>query len=124
MTLRRFLTRSVFYFALALAWASAADAHAFLDHAVPGVGSTVHAQPVQIRLWFSEQVEPAFSTIGVTNDKGQHVEEGHATVDPGNAAILQVALNPLPPGTYKVVWRVVSIDSHRTEGDYTFVIAP
>jgi methionine-rich copper-binding protein CopC len=30
----------------------------------------------------------------------------------------------LPPGTYRVVWRVLSIDSHGTTGDFTFEVAP
>jgi methionine-rich copper-binding protein CopC len=33
---------------------------------------------------------------------------------------LHVALKPLSPGTYKVIWRVLSVDTHRTQGDFTF----
>src|SRR5258706_12628552 len=45
--------------------ASDALAHAFLDHARPAVGSTVHGSPAQLKLWFTQQLEPAFSTVQV-----------------------------------------------------------
>ena len=44
-------------------------------------------------------------------------------VDAGNRSLLRVSLPALPPGRYKVAWRVLSIDSHVTEGDFTFRIA-
>jgi hypothetical protein len=31
---------------------------------------------------------------------------------------------PLTPGTYRVSWRVVSVDTHPTEGNFTFTIKP
>ena len=34
--------------------------------------------------------------------------------------LLQVPLKPLRPGTYRVKWRVLSVDTHVTEGDFTF----
>ncbi|HJS62184.1 MAG TPA: copper resistance protein CopC, partial [Pseudolabrys sp.] len=29
-----------------------------------------------------------------------------------------------PPGTYKVFWRVLSVDTHRAQGDFTFRVGP
>ena len=45
----------------------AAHAHAFLDHASPRVGSTVAIAPRELLLWFTEKLEPAFSTVEVRN---------------------------------------------------------
>jgi methionine-rich copper-binding protein CopC len=45
-------------------------------------------------------------------------------VDRGDARILRVSLPPLSPGTYRVVWRVLSVDTHVSEGDFTFDVAP
>ena len=103
---------------------SAALAHAFLDHASPAVGSSVPASPPNVTLWFTQDLEPAFSSVKVTNEAGQPVDLGNAQIPQGSPAELQIGLKPLPPGTYLVSWRVVSIDTHPTEGTFTFDIKP
>jgi len=107
--------------AAALAAAPAAsEAHAFLDHASPAVGSSVPAAPAALTLWFTQDLEPAFSDVTVTDAAGARVDRGGATVPSGSPAELQVALKPLPPGTYTVHWHVISVDTHPTEGTFTF----
>ena len=101
-----------------------AGAHAFLERAEPRVGSTVRTPPAQVRLWFTEQLEPAFSSVRVVNASGEQVDKGDAHVDPSAPKQLRISLSPLPPGTYKVIWRVLSVDTHVTEGDFTFRVAP
>jgi methionine-rich copper-binding protein CopC len=110
--------------AVACAFATPAMAHAFLDHALPAVGSTVHASPKAVRLWFTEQLEPAFSRVRVLDASGKEVDAGDSHVDASDATILTASLPTLSPGTYKVVWRVVSVDTHVTEGDFTFDVKP
>lgn len=107
-----------------LASAPQAFAHAFLDRAAPAVGSTVHGPPVEVRLRFTQELEPAFSTVRVLDKNGKQVDRMDKHVDRGDAAVLKVSLPPLTPGTYRVVWRVLSIDTHVTEGDFTFEVAP
>jgi methionine-rich copper-binding protein CopC len=109
---------------LLLGGATGAAAHAFLERADPRVGSTVHTPPAQVRLWFTEQLEPAFSSVRVVNASGQQVDKGDAQVDPAAPKQLRISLPPLPPGTYKVIWRVLSVDTHVTEGNFTFRVAP
>jgi methionine-rich copper-binding protein CopC len=104
------------------ATAPAARAHAFLDHASPAVGSTVAATPPVLSLSFTQELEPAFSSVTVTNAAGQRVDLGNAQVPPGAPAELRVGLRPLPPGSYTVNWRVVSVDTHPTEGRFQFTI--
>ena len=94
-----------------------ARAHAFLDHASPLVGSAVRTAPREVVLWFTENIEPAFSRVTVQNATGARVDRGNARAS-GNQ--LRVSLGALSPGTYRVVWRVVSVDTHATEGDFTF----
>ena len=48
------------------------------------------------------------------------MDRGPANVDSASPALLQVPLKPLGPGTYRVKWRVLSVDTHVTEGDFTF----
>jgi len=99
---------------------TAVRAHAFLDHSDPAVGSTLPASPAIIHLWFTQQLEPAFSSVTVTDKSGASVNDGAAAIDPSNASELDVKLKHLAPGTYTVKWHVLSVDTHTTEGDFTF----
>jgi len=107
-----------------LAVASVAFAHAFLDHATPAVGSSVHGSPAQVKLWFTQPLEPAFSSAQVFDRSGKRVDKADAHVDSADPALLVVTLPPLPGGTYRVTWRVVSADTHVTEGDFNFDVVP
>jgi hypothetical protein len=114
----------LFLSTLLVAAPTGAFAHAHLDHAAPKVGSTVTPAPREVTLWFTEKLEPAFSTIEVLNEQGSAMQAGKATVDRSNRTQMRVRLKPLPPGTYKVIWRVLSVDTHRTQGDFTFRVGP
>ena len=94
-----------------------ASAHAFLDHAEPRVGNTVATAPRDVTLWFTQKLEPAFSSIAVTNSAGQRVDTGKARVS-GNQ--MSVSLRSGGAGTYRVNWHVLSVDTHRTDGNFTF----
>src|ERR1700732_3734094 len=103
---------------------TAALSHAFLNEAAPLVGGRVPASPKEIRLTFSEGIEPRFSGIDLTTGDGRAIATGAAAVDPANDKQLVLALPPLAPGRYRVRWHVVSVDTHRTEGEYSFSVAP
>ncbi|HEV8585757.1 MAG TPA: copper resistance protein CopC [Methylomirabilota bacterium] len=109
--------------ALALAPPSA-GAHAFLDRADPRVGATVKTPPTHVRLWFTGALEPAYSRVRVLDGAGKRVDLNDSALEPGNAALLRVSLPALVPGRYRVVWRVISVDSHVTEGDFFFRVEP
>jgi copper resistance protein C len=98
-----------------------ASAHAFLDHAEPRVGNRVAAPPREVTLWFTQKLEPAFSAISVTNAAGQRVDTGKARIN-GNQ--MSVSLRPGGTGTYHVTWHVLSVDTHTTEGNFTFQVGP
>lgn len=99
-------------------------AHAFLNQAVPSAGGRVAKSPKEIRLTFSEGVEPRFSGIELATSDGRIIATGPAIRDPGDDKQLVLLVPPLAPGQYKVSWHVVSVDTHRTEGAYTFAVAP
>jgi copper resistance protein C len=101
-----------------------ARAHAFLDHASPPVGSSVPASPAVVALWFTQDLELAFSGVMVTNEAGQRVDLDNVQIPQGSPAELQIGLKTLAPGTYLVSWHVVSVDTHPTEGSFTFEIKP
>jgi methionine-rich copper-binding protein CopC len=108
---------------IVLAGSARLEAHAFLKRAEPAVGSTAQASPNEVRIWFTENIEPAFSTIQVFDASGKEVDKRDVHLDRSNHALLHVSLPPLGAGTYKVVWRVVSVDTHVTNGNFTFRVA-
>jgi copper resistance protein C len=120
------MTRMFVNFALALALACAPTAvlaHAQLEKATPAVGATV-ASPGEIRLEFSEGVEPKFSKVSITGPGGA-VALGAAKTDSGNQAVLIAPISkPLPAGVYKVHWQAVSVDTHHTQGTFEFTVKP
>src|SRR6202162_1863270 len=96
-----------------------ASAHAFLDHAEPRVGNKVATAPREVTLWFTQKLEPAFSSMTVTNAAGQRVDTGKTRVS-GNQ--MSVSLRSGGAGTYRVNWRVLSVDTHTTDGNFTFQV--
>ena len=103
---------------------SVAGAHAFLDRAEPKVGSEVNKSPTEVKIWFTQQPEHAFSTIKVLNADGKQVDKNDTRTDPDDSMALVVSVPKLAPGTYKVAWKVLSTDTHRTQGDFKFTIKP
>lgn len=108
--------------ATALLAAQEVQAHAFLEHASPAVGSSVPAAPAAVTMWFTQQLEPAFTTASVTDASGNAVAAARAAVDAQNPMELKVPLKPLPPGTYTVSWHALSVDTHTTTGHFTFQV--
>ncbi|UPK40461.1 copper resistance protein CopC [Bradyrhizobium sp. 186] len=108
---------------LLLASLSAGDAcaHAFLDHAEPRVGNKVGNPPREVTLWFTQKLEAAFSSITVTGPSGQRVDAGKARVSGDQ---MSVSLKGGGAGTYHVNWRVLSVDTHTTDGSFTFQVGP
>ena len=100
----------------------AAAAHAILQRAEPRVESKLKRPPEEVRLYFTERLEPAYSTLRVLDARGLQVDRRDSRVDRSNPVLLRATLPPLPAGTYTVRWRVLSIDADITEGDFTFHI--
>src|SRR5580693_2324854 len=96
---------------------AAAHAHAFLDHASPLVGSTVASAPREVSLTFTQNLESAVSSVQVTDANGARVDQGKAQIS-GNT--MRVGLKALTHGTYRVRWQALSVDTHKTEGSFTF----
>jgi methionine-rich copper-binding protein CopC len=104
---------------LLLLAAGEASAHAFLDHADPRVGNKIASPPREVTLWFTQKLEPAFSTVTVTNAAGERVDTGKPRI---SGTQMSVALRPGGNGTYHVTWHVLSVDTHKTDGNFTFQV--
>jgi methionine-rich copper-binding protein CopC len=107
---------------LLLLLSAQASAHAFLDHADPKVGSVVTASPAVIKIWFTQEIEPDFSVIEVRDSQGNQVDKKDSHVDANDEKLLIVSLPNLPDGQYAVSWKVVSVDTHHTQGDFKFTV--
>jgi copper resistance protein C len=119
--MRASLLKIVAAFAFASA-ATSAFAHAQLERSTPAVGGTV-TSPNEIRLEFSEGVEPKFSGVTLTSAGGATVPLGAARVEAGHQEVLIVPIaKALPPGAYTVRWHAVSVDTHHTQGTFEFTV--
>jgi methionine-rich copper-binding protein CopC len=103
---------------------SVAWAHAMLERAEPAVGGTVRPGPHEIRLDFSEGVEPALSTVVLTKEGGGKIATGKAVSSSDKRQLILKLGRSLEPGSYQVEWRVISVDTHRTQGSFRFTIGP
>ena len=114
------ISRTILSAMLALAMMPmAAHAHAMLERASPAVGGTVASAPRALSLTFTENLEPAFCTVRVENASGARVDQGKPQIG-GSRNVLRVNLKALSPGSYKVIWKVLSVDTHTTQGSFTF----
>lgn len=113
--MKRILSIAVLLACLPSAWA-----HAFIDHAEPAVGSKLDSPPRVVKIWFTERLEPALSKIQVFDSRGSEVDKQDTKVDPANAQLLFVSLPVIKTGKYRVIWRVVSVDTHVTNGSFEF----
>lgn len=93
-----------------------ACAHAVLTKSTPAAGSVLRAAPREVVLTFSEKLEPALSQASVQTEAGARVDRGARAS--GNQ--LSVSLGTIGPGFYRVTYRVTSVDTHATRGDFTF----
>jgi methionine-rich copper-binding protein CopC len=113
-----------------MAWGSvlalasvAAGAHAHLEKAQPASDGK-NAVVEDIRLHFSEEIEPRLSSIRLETTEERAITEPAAEVDAADPKVLAVHLyEKLPPGNYRVRWAVVAKDGHRTAGTYTFLVS-
>src|SRR5260370_5628314 len=121
-------------FLLFLLFPQGVNAHAILLSSDPAKGSTLSASPNQIRMWFSENLNQAFSTAYIVNaansaanvqkDVKTHVDKGDAHVSTADSKEMDVSLKPnLPSAVYVVLYRTQSADDgHILSGYFIFTV--
>jgi hypothetical protein len=103
--------------------AGQASAHARLLHATPRVGSVVKPGPHELILQFSESIDLKASSVSLTGPRGA-VAAGPLERDPSDPHRVHLPIAAaLPPGSYRVRWDMTSVDTHHTNGDFTFRVA-
>src|SRR5439155_9599070 len=122
---RRLLVAVLLALGLAFAFPAASEAHAILLRSDPAKDAVLSVAPHQVRMWFSEALNPAFSTAVVESGASERVDHRDAHVSPGDATEMDLTLKPgLPPTVYVVVWRTDSADDgHVLTGSFLFTVA-
>lgn len=129
--LHRFTTRRFLLLALPLAifltlfFPAVASAHAILLRSNPAADSVLSIAPQQVHMWFSEALNPAFSTAVVINAQNKRVDNQDAHVSPNDSTEMDLTLQSnLPPAVYIVIYRTDSaVDGHILRGSFIFSIA-
>lgn len=99
-----------------------AFAHAFLEKSDPPVGSTVHPAPKALVLTYTEALEIPFCTVTVTDAMGMNDAAGKPQPVPGHANEMRVPLDIRMPGRITVTWHALSVDTHKTQGSFSFTV--
>ena len=97
-------------------------AHSLLVRSQPERRATVTRPPEEVRLWFSERIEPAYAQLSVWDAEGKQVDAGDAAVDPADSTTLTVRTPGLRAGRYTVRYRVLSVDGHVVESSFSFTV--
>ncbi|MEY4873650.1 MAG: hypothetical protein RJB41_352, partial [Actinomycetota bacterium] len=105
-----------------LAPAQIASAHAILLTSEPAPSAVLDQSPTEIALFFNEFVDTVFGRIRILDSSGNDVQTVKPIRDATSKSIVRAPISPLEPGTYVVVWRVASVDSHPIQGSFTFQI--
>lgn len=108
------------------AWLLAAPvpvaAHSLLLESSPPARAVLTSAPARVELQFNNRIEKRLSGVQLIGPRGERVT---ATVlDDGPPDRLRASLPALPPGNYRVQWRVLSMDGHVVTGSFPFTIAP
>jgi methionine-rich copper-binding protein CopC len=108
--------------AIALSIPAAASAHSFPDRETPAAGERVTSPPSEVVIDFDAPIEKLFAKMEVTGADGANLAQGAPRIS-DNGIRMSVKVPALKPGDYTVKWAVVGIDTHHTQGSYTFTVA-
>ena len=107
---------------LAFSPAMGAQAHAGLEGSEPKPSSWLATSPSEIVLHFDESVSVTFARIKIIDQQGNEFAEFRPTRDATDPSTVRANIDKLGDGTWVVVWRVASADSHPVQGSFAFSI--
>jgi methionine-rich copper-binding protein CopC len=99
-----------------------AAAHSFPEEERPSAGQTLPAAPPEVTIKFDAPIEKLFAKVQVLDADGKDHALGAPTIS-SDGIVLTAKVSALTPGDYQVKWNVVCIDTHHTEGSYSFTVS-
>ncbi len=105
-----------------LAGAPDAKAHSFPEAQSPSAGQTLATAPSEIRIKFDAPIEKLFAKLRVLDAAGKDHAVGPPVVG-ADGTVLTAKVDALKPGQYTVQWAVLCVDTHHTEGSYSFTVS-
>ncbi len=105
-------------------WAHAAPvlAHAQLVKAEPARRAALDKAPTQVRLWFNEEIEGAYTSLSVLGANKKPVTDAKPKVVPDDPKSVVLPLPDLKPGKYTVKFRVLSVDGHIVDESFNYKV--
>ena len=114
-------TMAAILMAIVIGGALEASAHSFPEEEHPAAGQTIATTP-EVTIKFDAPIERLFAKLEVLDAQGNNLAVGTPVIS-SDGIMLTVKLAALKPGDYIVKWGVVCVDTHHTEGSYTFTVA-
>ena len=107
-----------------LMWAqtSSVMAHAQLIKAEPARRAALDRAPAQIRLWFNEEIEGAYTTLTVSDANKKLVTNAKPKVVADDPKSIILPMPKTNPGKYKVKFRVLSVDGHIVDSTFNYTV--
>jgi methionine-rich copper-binding protein CopC len=96
--------------------------HAGLVKSVPARRAVLSQAPARVQLWFTERLEARFCHVSVWNATEQQIDSADMRLGPDDPKLLSVGLPALAPGIYTVKYRVLSVDGHVVESQFSFTL--
>jgi methionine-rich copper-binding protein CopC len=97
-------------------------AHSFPESQSPAAGQTLDTPPSQVTIKYDAPIERLFASLRVLDAAGNNEAVGAPEIS-ADQSTLSIKVGPLKPGVYTVKWRVVCVDTHHTQGSYSFTVA-
>ncbi|HXW71516.1 MAG TPA: copper resistance CopC family protein [Methylocella sp.] len=101
---------------------SRVEAHSRLVKSEPAARSVVDAAPKELKLWFNENVEPAFARVWIVPTAGADIQLS-SRGDSSDPRLLVATLpDDLPAGPVNIGYHVLSVDGHVVDDKLSFTI--
>lgn len=114
--------QSIVYLAIILIFHSLAFAHAYLVKSIPAQRAVLLRAPAKIQLWFNERLESQYSTLSITDEAGKSVAVSAVEIDAEDPKRITATVSSLRSGRYLVKYRVLSVDGHIVQDQFTFTV--
>lgn len=117
--------RNVALFLLACALLPApAAAHLKLQSSSPAQGDTVRTSLTEIRVTFTQAVEPRYTSLALLDNAGNALALGalHAIGDGKTSEFVYRLTHPVVSGDFVVQWKTAGADGHVVSGSFDFSV--